>query len=147
VILALGAVLMSCTHARKGATDDPWLRRAPEGLVSSATRIPKQDVLPVIASQLPSAIARLEQVPFVEITGAEAGQLTAGRVGDGRFYLMRGLCLGCGTGRFVVYFDGRYVAVDHVSLARKRRNPTRWPVIVRLDTAPETAYAQCHSVS
>lgn len=143
VLLLVPWFALSCA-SRSSVASDSWVRNAPGELISTARRVSNEDVHVVAQDQLASAEGRLQEMSFVALSAEEAERLAeADLTGEG-FFLVRGICLGCGTGRFNVYFDGRRVAVDHVSLARATAEPTRWPIIVKLHAVPTEVYVQYH---
>jgi hypothetical protein len=112
-------------------------------MAAALSRAEERVVFPVAIDQRVRAAERLETVPFIRLPREEAESLAEKPLDSDHYVLIRGLCLGCGTGSFRAYFDGRNILVDHRSLARKGTLPTRWPVIVRLENDPEEVFVEC----
>jgi hypothetical protein len=141
-VLVLTAVMAGCVAGRP-LSFDVWANPAPRQEAVALSKAGKKAVFPVASDQRARAVEKLAAVPFVRLSKEEAESL-AGKPLDGdHYFLIRGLCLGCGTGSFKAYFDGSNVLVDHRSLAGKKTLPTRWPVIAALENKPEEVFVEC----
>jgi hypothetical protein len=143
VILAI--LVVSCAP-RASILKDEWFHGAPDGSTANLPQVDARDVHPVTEAKLESAKLKLDTIPVVPISVSEAEDLVDSKLDGGGFFLIRGLCLGCGTGSFNVYSNGRSVLIDHLSLAGRGTPATRWPVVVRLDSMPTEVYVQCHAI-
>jgi hypothetical protein len=132
VFMAMLAV--GCATTRPA--DEAWHRPAPRELGDRLYRSDKTAVFPVSASAREGAVSRLASTPFVKISPREAEDLVGHPLGEGDYYLIRGVCIGCGTGSFSAHSDGENVVISHVSLAGRRVRPTRWPVVMSLEKSP-----------
>lgn len=141
-VLALAILISGCVTGRLRSFD-VWVHPAPRQMAAALSRAEERIVFPVARDQRVRAAERLEAVPFIRLSREEAGSLAGKPLGGGHLFLIRGLCLGCGTGSFRVYFDGSNILVDHRSLARKGTLPTRWPVIALLENDPEEVFVEC----
>jgi hypothetical protein len=142
LLFAFCSVSTACVHKPVPAEDE-WLRVAPRQLFAEATLVAAADVRPVAETQLSYASLRLGTVPAVVLSEADAVQLIGSPVEPVAGYvLVRGLCVGCGTGKFYVYGNDSYLIVSHVSLASAGTPATRWPVVLKLAELPADVYVQ-----
>ena len=139
--------MVSCAAVSTASSDHEWLRPAPPALVGTLAKIPDSDFLPVSEAQRDHAIELLAEVSAVAVSETEARELAEPdtKITEG-YVLVRGLCIGCGTGQFDVYGDRGVIVVDSIGLASRKARPLAWPVLVKLAAVPESVYVQCSAV-
>ena len=141
-LFVISIMLIGCTAA-KGRRDE-WIRPIPGQLAAEILSAANQvAVTPVASEKRASAAEVLAKSSSVELSLIEAESLTGKTLEAGHYFLIRGVCLGCGTGSFKAYCDGRNILIDHHSLARSGVSPTRWPVIARIESPPEEIFVEC----
>jgi hypothetical protein len=121
---------------------DEWRRPVPQDLGDRLYRSDEKAVFPVVSGAREGEVSRLASTPFVRLFPREAEDLVGHRLSEGDYFLIRGVCIGCGTGSFKVHSDGENVLVSHVSLAGRRVRPTLWPVVVSLDEPPGQVFVE-----
>ena len=139
--IVLAAVAVGCADHRAASNNDAWFK-APDQWSSA------RDAQPVKWVEVkPSAIARAEQqlaiASAVRISPNEVADYTNERLQLGQqdeCFLVRGLYLNRGTGRFAAMFDGRDLYVQHRSLGHHAVPMQRQPLLVALPKAPEHVY-------
>jgi hypothetical protein len=144
--VAIFAILVASCAPRASILKDDWFRAAPDGPTADLTKVDERDIHPVTEAKLEAAKRKLETISVAPISASEAEELVNSELDGSSFFLIRGLCLGCGTGLFSAYSNGRSVLIDHVSLAGRGTPATRWPVVVRLDRIPSEVFVQCHAI-
>ena len=126
---------------RAATNTDAWHKVPSDRTVARESRtVPWAEVKPSAHS---AAERHLAAVDFVRVSREEATDYatTPLQVGDGdQCYLLRGLYLNRGTGRFSVGCDGRNLYVHHGSLGRRAVPMKRQPLLVALPEAPEQVY-------
>ena len=139
-VVAVSIISRCASHAR---TEHEWFKPAPSTLFSQTTLLPETSVRPVHKLKIPNASRRLQSAAAVVISSAEASDLLSLNVdAESRYLLVRGVCIGCGTGRFSVYVNADNVIVDHLSLAPRGTPPQAWPIIVELTGVPKEVFVQ-----
>jgi hypothetical protein len=144
VIVVAAMILVGCATGRSHPSDE-WVHPASQQLASDLFKAGKKMVFPVTAGTRESATTKLLEMPFIRLSMEEAEDLVGKPLEDGRYFLIRGLCLGCATGSFKAYFDGKNVLVDHLSLAEPGTRPTRWPVVTSLENQPVEVFVECEA--
>jgi hypothetical protein len=141
-VLAFAILIAGCATGRPRSFD-VWVHPAPRRMAAALSRAEERVVFPVAIDQRVRAAEGLEAAPFIRLSREEAGSLAGKPLDSDHYFLIRGVCLGCGTGSFRAYFDGRNILVDHRSLARKGTLPTRWRVFADLENDPEEVFVEC----
>ena len=122
--------------------DDPWLAPMPGSFAGWARVTP--DVEPVWPAERFGTIQRLQTQPWLAISETEAKRLTGESPKPGKApYLLRGLCIRCGKGSFMLLQRSTELALHHASAPILQTLPTRWPVVAWLDRAPTQLYLSC----
>jgi hypothetical protein len=142
LLTAAALFALSCTSTRIEPHDE-WARPAPKDLASRLYKSQERSARPVAPGSRESSITRLRPNPLVRLSLKEAEDLAGQALSEGNYFLLRGLCVGCGTGYFKVYSDGENVLVSHFSLAKPGRRPTQWPVIANLERNPDQVFVEC----
>ena len=148
--LATAALLAACGHEwdhEASSSLDSWFRPpANWNGFRQAPRLPDSDILEVAPGGAAAAVEQLRNAACLEISAEQAAEI-AGRktlsAGDGKWYLVRGVCLNRGTGKFTVVEVGSELLVEHGSLGHSAVPMKRQPLIVRLQRKPETVYVSC----
>lgn len=144
--VALGGVYAGCAH-RQQNLEDGWFRRATRQMFEAAAPVSSEKVHPVTNSKLSEASRLLEHVAAVSISDTTAADLANARFDpSGVYVLVRGLCAGCGTGKFYVFMSDEYLIVDHLALASRETPATRWPVVLELTDVPSDVYVQYSAI-
>jgi hypothetical protein len=109
-------------------------------------RLPDSDVVEVRPDRMAAAEGQLRDVACVEVSSQRAAELTGHpmepRAGSSLF-LVRGVYLNRGTGKFMVVPVGRELLVEHGSLGHSAVPMKRQALIVRLPQKPEVVYVSC----
>jgi hypothetical protein len=133
-----------CAH--QTVSDHAWYRPDPKQALAALTRLPSTDVFPVAEKKIGDAAERLRETAAIRITHADVTELLGRPLStDADHVLVRGLCVGCGTGAFYVYVGDDRVIVDNVSLAPRNAVPRPWPLVVKLSYVPRDVYIQYSS--
>jgi hypothetical protein len=137
-------IFLGCAAVFTGKID-PWSRPLPKDMAGHLVQLNDRNIFQVASGAKEKAVAKLESVPFLALNLREAEALVGQTLDGGEYFLVRGLCLGCGNGSFRVYFDSKNIFVYNFSLAKRGTRPTRWPVVVSLEEPPEQVYVECGS--
>ena len=141
-VCASGSIVTSCAH-RQDAVTHEWSRPAPRHLFHGVSRVAAADILPVVDSKLGEASQRLQTDAALRLSPADASRMAGFPLDpDAEYVLVRGLCSGCGTGKFSVYAHADYLIVSHLSLGLRGTPPRAWPVVVKVGQVPTDVYVQ-----
>jgi hypothetical protein len=142
IVTAISLVLLGCAAVRSGPSDD-WLHPVPQQLEAPLFQSGKTLAVPVADEKRRPASEMLAATSLVKLSLEEAEGWVKVPLHGGQYFLVRGLCLGCATGSFRAYFDGKNVVIYHHSLAKRGTPLTRWPVVVKLENQPEEVFVEC----
>jgi len=129
--------------AHSWTTTDSW-HRPPPTVVPERVNLAFTEVHTAARD---AAVRRLENASFVPLTPKEAAEYVdvVPPIDSGtRLYLVRGVVLNRGTGRFTVSFDGGNLYVIHGSLGRHAVPMQRQPVVVALPAEPKNVFVLCN---
>lgn len=136
LILVAGCTTTNTTHGRH-----VWERRAPRGLYATVAEVAPTRVRPVAAAKRAEASERLKDADAVHVSESDAMALAGGSAEvTGDYVLVRGLCVGCGTGKFWVYENEEVLIVDDFGLAHRRTPATKWPILVKRTEMPRDVF-------
>jgi hypothetical protein len=145
-LLLLFSCGCNCGH-RAASTTDSWYN-PPEAIVRfwSADKLADSEVLVVTPDKLAQAEELLRDSACIGVSNDRARELTGQRV-DGpaskTLFLVRGLQLNPGTGKFMVIPLGHELLVHHGSLGGSAVPMKRQPLLVRLSEKPDAVYVSC----
>ncbi len=144
----LGSVL-GCDRSeqRTWSSKDSWFHPPDEpSRFQEAKRLPDADIAEVAPDRIAAAEGQLRDVACVEISAHRATELTgrstsppAGRI----LFLVRGVYLNRGTGKFMVFQVGSALLVAHGSLGHSAVPMQRQPLVVTLSRKPDIVYVSC----
>src|SRR5690349_3104443 len=102
------ALLLAATGCSTPLTKrDSWMTNDSRNDDSSWTSLSPTRFQSVLPSKRAAAAQRLEHSQWLRLSPDEAGDLTGSLPRESTTpYLLRALCLGCGTGHFTVYTRG-----------------------------------------
>ena len=145
--LLRSALLATLVLACKGTQPigaDPWLNDAPGLFGAGWVRVSPQDIEPVWPAERLGAAERLETQPWLVISPTQAERLTGATRKSGKIpYLLRGLCIGCSKGDFMLLRRGTEFAVHYAGAVILDKRVRQWPVVAWLDQAPTQLYVSC----
>jgi hypothetical protein len=143
----LSALLATLVFACRGAQpigEDPWLKESPGLFASGWVRASQEDIWPVLPEERFSATQSLQTQQWLVISPTQAERLTRARPKPGKVpYLLRGLCIGCSKGDFILLQRGTEFAVYYGGAAILDTRVRQWPVVAWLDQAPTQLYVSC----
>lgn len=121
---------------------EPWFNFTPDSWVQSP-EIERRFVVPVLNES--EAIKRLETTPSIELSPAEAQQLTGKAPVEGgrKPYLVRALLYYRETGAFSVFTKAGSILVSHESIGSSIPPETRSALVVYLDFKPKEIFVDC----
>jgi hypothetical protein len=127
---------------RAASSVDAWFNPPPPSM--PFTTVEPDRVIPVSADLQPEAQVALTDVAFQRLTADEAARLAGKRLPAGtEYFLLRGVVLNEGTGRFALRMGGQAVHVYHGCLGRRPVPMRKKAVVATLPTAPAEVYASC----
>jgi hypothetical protein len=147
--LLLGGLLgCSETQTRSAwSSRDAWFHPPVEwSRFQKAQSLPDVDVVEVTPDRMASAEEQLRYVTCAEISNQRAAELTGQPMASGAggsLFLVRGVYLNRGTGKFMVVFVGRELLVEHGSLGHSAVPMKRQALVVHLPQKPEVVYVSC----
>lgn len=125
---------------------EPWFNITPDSWVASQ-EVDPTFVLPVMRPS--EAVAKLDAVPIVELTPADAESFTgkpAPANASGRKpYLVRALYYYLDTGAFAVFQKDKSILVRHDSVGRPDGHEQRTALVVYLPFQPQELYVDCQA--
>jgi hypothetical protein len=134
-------------------TKDPWYLPPPPGLdqETPAERarwqsIKGDNIIQIKGPLAPKAEARLEKVPVVKLTLAEAEAFAGKRLSplpDKSPYLVRSIYLNEGTGSYTVTYRDHLLVVSHGCLGARAVPMRRRPLLVFLPRTPTDVFVTC----
>lgn len=139
--IVLAAVLVGCADHRAATNNDAWFK-APDQR-TSARDAQGVKLVEVRTSAISGAEQRLSAADVVRISPDEVPHYASEPLKLGQHdecYLVRGLCLNRGTGRFTATFDGRDLYIHHGSMGHHAVPMQRQPLLVALPKTPEHVY-------
>ena len=78
------------------------------------------------------------------LSPTQAERLTGATRKSGKIpYLLRGLCIGCSKGDFMLLRRGTEFAVHYAGAVILDKRVRQWPVVAWLDQAPTQLYVSC----
>jgi hypothetical protein len=119
---------------------DSLLEQAAQDADAQGEKREKESVMPAFAAE--TAVKMKQWALEHRQTAAKARSLK----GKLQPYLVRGLCLIEGTGRFTAYFHDSILWVSHGCLGRQAVPMRRRPVIIFLEDRPTKVYVDVHMV-
>ena len=147
--ILLTCILAGCIMDHRAASSvDSWINPLPRSSEEiSQTPLARKRFCPVSESKESEAESRLAGQAFVQLTEPEAAMLTDDglpQVSGTKPFLVRGVYLNWGTGRYAVYAlpDGD-VYVFHGCLGRHAVPMKRRALVLRLERAPLNVYVDC----
>jgi hypothetical protein len=141
VAILASAALLGCSATTR--ISDSWANPLRQHLDSDWVQLPPSDLQAVSREQRARASDVLETREWLAISANYAQVLTGESPRAGRVaYLLRGLCIGCGSGRFNVHRRETQLYVHHSGLAARQTPTTKWPVVVWLDEYPTQLFVE-----
>ena len=140
--------LLGCAGSHRAwTTADSWYHATQDtSRFWQADRLPDADVMQVAPDKMAEAQKQLREAACVGLSSQRASELVGQRVesvSGKRLFLVRGVYLNRGTGRFMVVPVGSELMVEHGSLGHSPVPMKRQALIVRLSQKPETVYVTC----
>ena len=138
--------LIGCDDNKAWRTSDSWYRPPQIRPRGDEHPLPNTAVHEVISAKISLAEQKLAEVSCIEISD-ESASAFAGRSierEEGKdLYLLRGVCLNRGTGKFRITLVGRDLLVHHGSLGRSAVDMKRQPLIVSLRQKLDQVFVSC----
>lgn len=150
-LLLLLGLLASCSSQGGRAAwteEDEWYTGSPQGEEPywSWPKVDSSQIHEVVESQHPEAEALLQDVSILELAPEQATRFIDKPLPDvpgTKPYLVRGLYLNRGTGRFMVYTSGDQLAVHHGSLGKRAVPMKRQALVLQLEQGPKEVFVFC----
>jgi hypothetical protein len=140
------ASMIGCDDGRASRTVDPWYREPGDRLILQRNVVPGANVHEVAADKVVDAEEALRDLSCIELSEERAADFAGQSVAviEGKsYFLVRGVCMNCGTGRFEVAMVDGNLLVHHGTLGHSASGMKRRPLIVLLPHKPSEVYVSC----